>query len=403
VNTEDCDVAVVGAGIHGAGVALAAAAAGYTVRILERSAVAAGTSSRSSKLIHGGLRYLETGALHLVYECLHERAALLRLAPELVRRVPFYLPVYRDGTRGPARIRAGLGLYALLAGLGPDARFAAVPRRAWGDLDGLDTRGLRAVFRYWDAQTDDAALTRAVLAAALRLGARAAIPAELTGAELDAAGCTLRYRTQDSERECRARVLVNAAGPWVNAVLERIRPAVPALPLTLVQGAHLILEGAPQRGVYYLESPRDHRGVFLMPWKGQALLGTTETPYSGDPDAVHALDAERDYLLETLCRRFPARGTVRDVPVRDAFAGLRVLPADRNDPFRRSRETRLHPDREARPRVLSIYGGKLTAFRATARAVLARIAPSLPQRRARADPDTVKLEPAPEPGREEAG
>lgn len=390
MNEPRYDLVVAGGGIHGAGVALAAAAAGHSVLVLERTALASGTSSRSSKLIHGGLRYLETGALHLVRECLRERAALLRLAPALVHRTPFYLPVYRDSGRSAPRVRAGLSLYALLAGLGRDARFQSVPRRAWDTLDGLETHELQHVFRYWDAQTDDAALTRAVMAAALRLGACLELPAELIAAELTGTGCTVHYRTPDGERDCQGRVLVNAAGPWVNTVLERVRPRLTPPPITLVQGAHLVLEDPPRCGVYYMESPRDRRGVFLMPWHGHALLGTTETAYHGDPGAVQPLDAECDYLLETLHHRFPGR---RD-RILEAFAGLRVLPGGDGSPSRRSRETRLCADRTHRPRLIGIYGGKLTAFRATARSVLARIAHALPTRAARADLGTLSLEPA---------
>ncbi|HKQ30418.1 MAG TPA: FAD-dependent oxidoreductase, partial [Burkholderiales bacterium] len=147
------DIVVIGGGIHGAGVAQAAAAAGYSVLALEKTALAAGTSSRSSKLIHGGLRYLESGRLRMVRESLHERAVLLRIAPELVRLVPFYLPIYPDTRRRPWQIAAGLSLYALLGGLARDNRFVRVPRAEWDDLEGLDMHRLQCVFRYYDGQT----------------------------------------------------------------------------------------------------------------------------------------------------------------------------------------------------------------------------------------------------------
>jgi len=162
----DTDVLVIGAGVQGVGVAQAAAAAGYRVVQLERAQVAAGTSSRSSKLIHGGLRYLETFQLRLVRESLRERAILLRIAPHLVELVPFFVPVYHDTTRAAWKVRSGLSLYALLGGLGAEARFQTVPQAAWETLDGLRTDGLRAVFRYMDGQTDDVALCRAVAASA---------------------------------------------------------------------------------------------------------------------------------------------------------------------------------------------------------------------------------------------
>ena len=160
------DVVIIGGGIHGVGVAQAAAAAGHRVLLLEKTALASATSSRSSKLIHGGLRYLESAQFGLVRGSLRERTLLLQLAPDLVRRLPFHIPVYAGTTRRPFTIRAGLSLYALLGNLAPDCRFASLPRTDWPDLDGLATDGLQAVFRYYDAQTDDAALTRAVMASA---------------------------------------------------------------------------------------------------------------------------------------------------------------------------------------------------------------------------------------------
>ena len=145
--TEHYDIVVIGGGIHGVGVAQAAACGGYSVLLLERTALAAGTSSRSSKLIHGGLRYLEGRDFALVRESLQERAILLNIAPELVRLHPFHIPVYPDTSRRPLTIRAGLMLYALLGELDRASRFRKLQAREWDSLDGLDTRGLQAVYR----------------------------------------------------------------------------------------------------------------------------------------------------------------------------------------------------------------------------------------------------------------
>jgi glycerol-3-phosphate dehydrogenase len=142
------DVAIVGAGIHGAGIAQAVGAAGHSALLLEQSDVAYGSSSRSSKLIHGGLRYLESGQYSLVRESLKERALMLKLAPGLVKMQRFYIPVYAHTRRRPWQLRLGLSLYALLAGFTPQARFGTVPRREWQQLDGLDTANLQAVFWY---------------------------------------------------------------------------------------------------------------------------------------------------------------------------------------------------------------------------------------------------------------
>ena len=171
------DVTVLGAGIHGAGAAQAAAAMGYRTLVLEKTGIASGTSSRSSKLIHGGLRYLEQAEFGLVRECLRERELLLKLAPDLVQLRRFRIPLYKDTRRRPWQLHAGLSLYALLAGLGSHATYRTLPRREWDKLDGLDTADLQAVFEYQDGQTDDAGLTGAVLRSAESLGAELRMPA----------------------------------------------------------------------------------------------------------------------------------------------------------------------------------------------------------------------------------
>jgi glycerol-3-phosphate dehydrogenase len=388
------DVVVIGGGIHGVGVAQAAAAGGHDVLLLEKSDLAAGTSSRSSKLIHGGLRYLEGGHLRLVRECLRERELLLRLAPGLVHRCDFHLPIFRTTRRRPWQIRAGLSLYAILAGLRPEVRFRALRRAEWQDLDGLSTDGLQAVYRYTDAQTDDAALTRAVMRSAQQLGAHLVSPGRFDHATLDEDTCEIVYSHDGATLACTARVLVNAAGPWANEVLAHIDPAPAARTVELVQGAHIVVPGKIERGVYYLESPRDGRAVFVIPWHDRTLVGTTETIYRGHPDDVHPYEEEQAYLLEVLQHHFPRAVSVRDEDIQSSFAGLRVLPAAEGGLSRRSRETILDVDRPRRARVLTIYGGKLTAYRATAEKVMRKLARSLPARPRRADTRTLPLTPS---------
>ncbi len=389
MTADDYDVVVIGGGIHGAGTAQAAAAAGYSVMLLERQDIASGTSSRSSKLIHGGLRYLESAQFGLVRESLREREILLRIAPELVQRVPFYIPVYATTRRRPWMIRGGLALYALLGGFSRGTGFESVPRAQWDGLDGLDTRGLQAVFRYEDAHTDDAALTRAVMRSAQALGAELRSPANFLSARRIGECYRVHYLADGDERACRARALVNAAGPWVNTVMDRITPRPSTLPVDLVQGAHIIVEGETRRGVYYVEAPRDGRAVFVMPWKEHTLVGTTETPYDGDPAAVRARPDEILYLQETLQHYFPQRRQA----LRDSFAGLRVLLHAPGPVFRRSRETVLHPDNPEEVRLVTVYGGKLTGYRATAAKVIRLLRKSLPDRPAVADTARTLLPP----------
>ena len=386
--TGQHDLVVIGAGIHGAGVAQAAAAAGYSVLVLEQSGVASATSCRSSKLIHGGLRYLESGQLNLVRESLRERDILLRIAPQLVRLVPFHIPIYRHTARRAWQIRAGLSLYAVLGNLRRHAWFASLARSQWDELDGLATENLQAVFRYQDAQTDDAALTQAVMRSAQSLGAELVVPGEFLAAQRTANGYAVRYRTPQGEAESHCTALVNAAGPWINTVLARITPRVPPAAIELVQGTHIVLDGPLQRGVYYTEA-EDGRAVFVMPWRSMTLVGTTETRFSGDPAQVRPLTAEVEYLLRTFRRYFPER----DVQLRDQFAGLRVLPLAKSAAFHRPRETLFPTDAPQQPRLVSICGGKLTGYRATAEKVLALLAPTLPARTRRGDTCTLPLGP----------
>jgi len=382
----DCDVLVIGAGIHGTAVAQAAAAAGYHTVLLEQEAQAAqGTSSKSSKLIHGGLRYLESGQFRLVRECLVERARLLRNAPHLVRLKPFFIPVYADTRRRAWQIRAGLSLYALLGGKG----FSTVPRRHWTQLDGLRTDGLQTVFRYYDAQTDDAALTRAVCASAVALGAEIRYRHLFLQARCEHDACRVRYLHQGNHGELRAAALVNASGAWVNAVLQQVEPAPLALSVDMVQGTHILIPGSLHQGLYYMEAPADRRAIFAMPWRDNIMLGTTESLYQGDPARVQPLEEEIDYLLGVHNHYFQRRAQRSDVI--EAFAGLRVLPRSGQDAFHRPRDTLLHQDRSRCPRVLSIYGGKLTSHRITAERVLARLRPLLAARTPRADTRNLPL------------
>ncbi|MBI5451310.1 MAG: FAD-dependent oxidoreductase [Gammaproteobacteria bacterium] len=387
----DHDIIIVGGGIHGAGCAQAAAAQGYNVLVLEQHALAHGTSSRSSKLIHGGLRYLESGQFALVRECLQERRRLLQNAPGLVHLIPFHIPIYEQTTRRPWQIRSGLALYALLSGLEHSGLFSTVPKRQWAELDGLQTTGLQQVFRYYDAQTDDAALTRAVMQSAISLGAELAMPATFDGAELDDHGCRVRYLHQGRTIRRRGRIMINATGPWAPQVLVRVMPVQPAIPIELVQGTHIVLPGSLVQGCYYMEAPSDRRAIFAMPWRQQTLVGTTETPFHGDPSAIVPLPQEQDYLLQTAGHYFPAYRNLGRGAIQSSFAGLRVLPGGAGTAFGRPRETVMHCDRATNTRLLTLYGGKLTAYRATADKVMQLLRATLPPRPRQADTRMIRL------------
>jgi len=395
---ESYDLVIVGGGIHGAGVAQAASAKGLSVMVLEQTGIASGTSSRSSKLIHGGLRYLESGEFSLVRECLQERALLLKLAPHLVELKHFYIPVYRNTTRRPWLLSIGLSLYALQGGLHPATRFRRVPQKHWNKLDGLETAELEAVFQYNDAQTDDAALTRAVMRSAQQMGAQVKIPAVFTGARLgEPDKCTniIEYCHNGKTEICTAKIIVNAGGAWVQQILSLISPSPSKLKIDLVQGTHIVVSGMLPKGIYYVEA-HDKRAVFIMPWQGNTLVGTTESPYQGDPADVKPLSHEEAYLIKTLLRYFPKYNS--EQKILSSTAGLRVLPSSESQNLSgadsinsRSRETILHTGKQDNLSLLTIYGGKVTTYRLTAERVMARVSKILPVRKVIADTRHLKL------------
>jgi len=372
---ETYDIAIIGGGIHGVGVAQAAAASGLSVCVLEKSnGLAHGTSSRSSKLIHGGLRYLETGQLSLVYECLRERRYLIKNAPTLVKLQPFFIPIYDDSSRSPLMIRLGLTLYALLGKLTADTHFRKLNKNEWDSIPGLKHKGLQAIFQFYDGQTDDAALTRAVMQSAEDLGAKLRLNAEVQNIEIDSNDCSIEYLKKSEKHRCRAHVIVNAAGPWAHKVAALITPQQSIPEIELVAGTHIVLPKLPIPGMIYAESPVDNRPIFIMPWKEHTLVGTTERRYQGDPDDIKATPEEIDYLLKSVAHYLPAQTQLRE-QLQASFAGCRVLPASEGNANRKPRETLLIMDDPKRPRILSIYGGKLTAYRATAEQVMKKLSP----------------------------
>ena len=386
------EVTVIGGGIHGAGVMQAAAAAGYKTLVIEQRHWAAGTSSRSSKLLHGGLRYLETAQLSLVRQSLQERNRLLELAPTLAHPLQFHIPIYAGTTRRPWQLVLGLSLYAVLSGLSRLSRFS------WhrGALAGLKADGLQKRFSYWDGQTDDALLTRAVVDSALSLGADALCPATLTAAERTADGYRLTVVEGDDTRHIHTDFLVNCAGPWINRVQALVSPETTQQTCELVKGSHLILQKRISDDAFYLESPEDKRAIFLLPWGEHSLLGTTEQHFEGDPQSVAVSPQERNYLLATARHYFPNA----DFKVIEEFAGLRVLPAGDASAFARPRECIFHSDPE-HPRLLALYGGKLTTYRHTAEQVIKAVTRQLGPRQAIADTTTLPLSspvPVPTPG-----
>jgi len=372
------DVLVIGGGITGAGIALDAAARGFSVALVEKDDFAAGTSGRSSRLVHGGLRYLEHREFGLVRESLRERGLLFRLAPHLIRPVPMYM------LAGDLRSRAvyGVGLtgYDLLASRRNIARHRSVTAAQIGEaIPGL--AGPSRGFRYFEGQTDDARLTIEVARAAAAFGAVLAnhvrASALLGGARV--AGAVAADQMTGERFEIRARATVNAAGVWADQVLGlgalgvpgglgggRLRPS---------KGVHLVFAPGAVRTRAALAMPSaagDGRFVFLIPWEDRVYAGTTDTPYSGDLDHPAVQDADRDYILAAVTRDFPG---VSDRDVVASWAGLRPLLSQ--DDARTSDLSRRHVVFEEPPGLFTITGGKLTTYRAMAEDLVDRVAGSL--------------------------
>ena len=381
---QNFDICVIGGGIQGAGIAQAAALSGLSVALLEKSDWGAGTSSKSSKLIHGGLRYLESFEFGLVRESLKERRILLNIASDIVKPNWFYLPVYKNSQHKPWQLFAGLSLYRILAGRKNLAGFKRLPRAQWKQLNGLNTADLETVFAYQDAQTDDRALTRRVALSAQSHGASLLCPATVISAEKTYKGYSVRLNLNGDSKTIYCRYLVNAAGPWINPVAKTITPTPPMVDVDLVQGTHLEFTEQLSDRCFYLEAQQDHRAIFVMPYKGGTLLGTTEKVFSGNPDQVNPSPEEIEYLLEVIRYHFPH---FNHKPIK-AWAGLRVLPSGDKTPFSRSREVQFAESEN----YLAIYGGKLTGYRATAETAIKRVIKSMGLEKRRRVQDSSKVD-----------
>ncbi|MCH7424875.1 FAD-dependent oxidoreductase [Shewanella sp. MM_2022_3] len=386
------DIAIIGGGISGVGIAQYAAAAGYSTLLIEKGEIGGQTSANSSKLIHGGLRYLESGQVNLVRKSLLERRNLLDLAPSLVKPVPFYIPVYQDSQRNPLTIRAGLSLYALLSEFDPLGRFVSIPAVHWHRFNGLKLTGLKAVFQYWDAQTDDKLLTQAVARSAQALGAQIYAEAEFLQLNHLREHIELSFRHCGQVQQIDAKLVINAAGPWVNQVLANVEPPLAGVEIDWVQGAHLLLDLPAPEGILYLESCFDKRVIFVMPWYGQMLIGTTETVLTSIDTPSQVTESETHYLLGIYRHYFPLSPSIEELKAKivQTYCGVRVLPKQASSAFERPRDTLMQTS-VSHPRLLSLYGGKLTTFRSTSAEVIEWIEQKLGKRSPIADVDSLRL------------
>lgn len=373
------DLLIIGGGITGAGIARDAALRGFRTALIDKGDFGGGTSSHSSRLIHGGIRYLEQGALKLVFEASHERRVLLEIAPHLVRPLAFLFPIYR-GSRVPAwKLRAGMWLYDLLAA------FRNVHRHRWFGAKkvrsiepGLRDRGLVGAALYYDAQVDDARLVLATLRSAMAAGALAVNYVEATALlkpDGRVRGAAVRDVLTGETATIRAHVVVNATGPWSDDVRRLDDPTASPL-LRPTKGVHVTVQRRRigNEHAITLLSQLDGRVMFVLPWNDLAYIGTTDTDADATPDALRVNAADVTYLLRSANAAFPdAHLTTNDVV--SAWVGLRpLLRQDHASPSDVSREHRIV---ESEQGMLSIAGGKLTTYRVMARDVVDRVAARL--------------------------
>ena len=375
MSTPSVDLCIIGGGIHGAAVARDAAGRGLKVVLAEKGDYACATSSTSSKLIHGGLRYLEHFELGLVRESLVERAQLLKTAPHLVAPLRFLLPIYRWQKRQALTLRAGLALYDALSfgdGLPASGRLddddiSQLPR--------LRQEELTSVLHYWDCVTDDARLTLAVLLDARARGADIRNRRAVTAIAPLANGYGVELDERGRKRRIEARFIVNAAGPWIASIDAMTEMAPPARSLQLVRGSHIVLKmPAPAQTDAYTMQDQEERVVFVIPWLGERFLivGTTDVPHQGDPGEARCSTEEQTYLLAAYNRYFAhPRGPANEADVVFTWSGVRALEGDTvTRPSRLSRSPALSAVANGTGGFVTLYGGKLTTHRALAGEVL---------------------------------
>jgi len=361
LRTQPFDLLVIGGGIVGAGIARDAAMRGLNVALIEQQDFAGGTSSKTSKLIHGGLRYLEHGRLRLVRESLRERHILRTIAPALVHPRSILLPVYAGDARSAWRIRLGLSLYDLLAGqrnLRPHRMLSA--HRTLALEPRLRAEGLRAAGLYADCQMDDARVCLANILQAISFGAVCCnyvrLNAFLKTSQQLCGGVGEDAFTGET-MEIQARVVINATGPWSDA-LRQISEASATPRLAPTKGIHLIVPQLTREAVF-VEARRDRRMLFMLPWGDASIIGTTETPVTEPLETLSATANEVDYLLEEANRIVPGRRLgAQDILA--TYAGARPLLAFAGPSTRASREHRIEMDRWG---LISVLGGKYTTYR----------------------------------------
>jgi glycerol-3-phosphate dehydrogenase len=366
------DIAIVGGGITGAGIARDAALRGLSVALLEKGDFGSGTSSKSSRMIHGGLRYLRQRHVSLVRESLRERGVLLKIAPHLVHPFPFLLPVYGGGLEERLQLKVGLTAYDLLAGrLRLERHRMLSSREVLQQEPALRSDGLQGALRYFDCLVHDARLTLATARSAARQGAAIANyvqAAALEREEQRVVGVHFRDLLSGRTGVLRARVVVNAAGPWCDEL--RAMTSLPPM-LRPTKGIHVVVPHQRLPVTNIVIFFHNDRSLFAVPKEDWTYIGTTDTDYRGDPGQARADAADVAYVLEAVNTTFPGQAVVPGDIV-SCWAGVRPLVAEEGAPTPSDVSRDYEIENEV-PGLVSIAGGKLTTYRSMAQDLLDRL------------------------------
>jgi glycerol-3-phosphate dehydrogenase len=356
-------VVILGGGIHGVGTLHDLASRGWRdVLLIEKGAIGSGTSSKSTKLIHGGLRYLEhIRDFGLVAEGLRERKLLMELAPDLVHPLPFLFPVLKKGGMPRFMIKTGLSLYDFLAGKHGLQKHTFVNNQdAIREAPPLNTDVFRSFYKFYDGQTDDLALTTRVANSAISLGAQVLENTFVERIEPVANGFLIHRQGHPEPLSC--RFIINATGPWAHELLHRSKIEPEFIGINN-KGSHIIVRDLGLKVGVFLQSPEDGRIFFVLPWKDTTLIGTTEDQFDGPIDSLETNKNDVSYILEHTNRYFRAPLTEKDILA--TFSGLRWLAKDKTAGLSdTSRSYRISEFKSGDGVMYTIYGGKLTAYRA---------------------------------------
>ena len=360
------EVIILGAGINGCGIARELAMSGKTVTVIDKSTVGSGTSSKSSRLIHGGLRYLETLQFKLVHEALMDRQELLRIYPDLVKMKSFYIPIYKPSPRPAWMIWFGLKFYDLLSGKNKQHHSRVIPRKQFNvHAASFKLEGLKAVFHYYDAKTNDLQLTQQVAQDAIENGANFYENTFISTVTNNNDYFTVRT----SQGDFTSPILINATGPWIDEVNDQFEfPA--KFSIRKISGIHIIIDGLLTNDLMFMQT-KQKRIFFVIPEpnNNQTLIGTTEREETDLIDNIDIKEEDISYLIENINNYLKPGFHILRQNVKDAFIGVRPLVAEAENPTNLSREYELDKHTFGNTTLLQIFGGKLTTYLSLARKV----------------------------------